>query len=44
MSIVILAVLIFVLRKSGKAILQPDVVINEATEVTKPNDNEQIVE
>ena len=34
----------FVLRKCGKVILQPDVVINEATEVTEPNDNEQIAE
>lgn len=34
----------FVLRKGGKVILQPDVVVNEVTEVTKPNDNEQIAE
>lgn len=34
----------FVLRKSGKSIKQPEVVINEDSEVTKPVENEQLAE
>ncbi|WP_068985329.1 MULTISPECIES: YutD family protein [Lysinibacillus] len=34
----------FVLRKSGKSIQQPEVVVSEASEVTKPVENERLAE